>query len=393
MAAMGDGHKRPLLLLFTIATHLLIYVDCSTTSIGASTYLSQDSIPSPSRYKNDNFGDMEDDAWYDDVYGTTSRSTSTWVTTIPASWVVASTRTTTVTTRTVPDDIPDDDIVIQPPRIHIQDMASALDWTSRMNYRLQLSTIIDPVSLLHQYQRQEQLESWDASSKTSGGGGGGFDHLRGGGSVEPMKSSTPSQQPYRIPLSRRIDHLDRADDEATTIFHTSRVDDGHDDNLQEFLVRVLDVLKDELDLPDDAHELDLDATALERTLTMLYLDRACSVTSPQKLPFCTPQTVHYLSITAMLVAAGAVRGDLSCTTVGSFSNELMSKLYSKLEVVMGIPVADSQRRVASMLAALKRRDSYDDDDDDDESGIFVTPMALLEWKKQWEARFLSPSEV
>lgn len=267
---------------------------------------------------------------YDNSY---SSRDAALVMTIPATWVVASQE------NSVGGEALTDDDGIHAPQIRIQDMASALSWTTQLNDRLQECST---ASLF----RNDPL-----------------DHLRGGGVA--IRSSERSR-PYRIPLTRSLPEVSlhsvfRMDRRISTL------------ELSQFLRQVLTLFMESRSR-DDATLGD----SLVRTLALLYLDRACSVTlSERKLPFLSRETVHALSLTSLLVAWGAVHGDLS--EMAQATDPLLLRLYKLLEVNMGISAADTQRRVVCMLAALQV--------DEEDAGMFVTPAALQEWNDRWLSRF------
>jgi hypothetical protein len=239
-----------------------------------------------------------------------------WMTAIPAAWIVSSS----------PEEelhLNSEDSAILPllPNVQIPDMASALCWTCMFNHQLQ-HAVADVTTHSRGHPNQ----------------------LRGGGGI----TSTP----YRIPWTRR-----NSDPSSMEPLFRSSHPQWEEQELQEYLLRIRKVLGE--------HEND----RLERTLTLLYLDRASAL----GLPYCTPWTVQYLCLTAMMVAAGAVRGD-----AGSCHHPLMQGLYQRVERELGVPVGQSQRRVETMWMALQQEETR---------GIFVTPGALQEWKEQWEARF------
>lgn len=257
--------------------------------------------------------------------------------TIPATWVVAS-RESSAGEGAMTDD---DGLHASPPRIRIQDMASALSWTAQLNDQLQ---VCSTASLF----RNDPL-----------------DHLRGGGAIlAPLRPL-----PYRIPLTLPMPEMPHH-----SVWSMDRRISTLD--LSQFLRQVLTLFNE----PGRSSEDVTSGDSLVRTLALLYLDRACSVTlAAKKLPFLSRETVHALSLTSLLVAWGAVHGDLS--EISHATDPLLMRLYQQLEVTMGISAADSQRRVACMLAALQV--------DEEDAGMFVTPTALQEWNERWLSRFAS----
>jgi hypothetical protein len=262
------------------------------------------------------------------------KNDGTLLMTIPATWVVASRESS------VGEGAMTDEDGIQAHRIRIQDMASALSWTTQWNDQLQECST---ASLFRN----------DPFDQLRGGGGGMF------------ASATP--RPFRIPLTRPVPEMPhqfawRMDRRISTL------------ELSQFLRQVWTLFMESRKSIVDVTPGD----TLVRTLALLYLDRACSVTlAATKLPFLSRETVHALSLTSLLVAWGAVHGDLS--EVAQATDPLLMQLYQQLELTMGIPAADSQRWVACMLSALQV--------DEDDAGIFVTPADLQEWNERWLSRF------
>lgn len=222
----------------------------------------------------------------------------------------------------------------QPPSINISEMALALRWTSEINRRLEVGT-------------QGITEGRHQRFLTPG-----VNLVRGGGGA--VMTTT-----YRI-----LKTVEQQNDDDATIFHakTPRLRSTGVARwgpcLEKFIQRLFDILQ------EDYHLID---PHLELTLAMMYLDRACSVEkvrSVAQLPFCTPRTVHRLSLTAILVAVAAVRGVSD-----------MTPIYDKVETTFGIPSANCQSMVEWMRAAFG------------DAGIFVTPDEMREWKLRWEARF------
>ena len=355
----------------------------------------------------------------------------------------------------------------QPPRMNLQDMAHVLQFTSGLNAQLQqvcrstsrtLVPLVDPPRRILQ-QRHVRSSHQRMDDLRGGGGGGGMVESRryhhhhsttepyrirpGTESTSQVSPPTPFWTASSLSSSTAtIDGgMSNTPTDVSTAFQSPVSNMEH---LHDYLLQVHQLLRDEPprqrdDMLDD-EAVDSSTTALERTLMMLYLDRACrhgggggsSSILMKQLPYCTPSTVHYLCVTAMCVAAGTVRGDLisllstsrSSTTTTTTTTEhwnnscdvddddddhmgrydriltsspFMQSLFQKLQVHLNIPVRDSQRRVAFMLQALDVRpgrnghneidDIDDEDEDEDDAGIFVTPTALQEWKEQWESKF------
>jgi hypothetical protein len=253
----------------------------------------------------------------------------------------------------------------QPPQIKVSQMALALRWTAEVNRMLQLGTktAARPVRV------EERLLPTHCPSSI-------LDPLRGGGDIASTTTVT-TQHVFRIPLKQQ--HLQESQQfAASSIFHapSSRYNKSKTGvarwgpDLEQFLNRLVDVLN-----TDESEAAFSSSTLLELSLAMIYLDRACSVETVRDggiaaLPFCTPQTVHRLVLTAMLVSVSAARGLTS-------DRNSMSELYGIIERAFGIPALHCETMVEWMRQALGR------------PGIFVTPDQMQEWKTQWESRFSS----
>ena len=108
---------------------------------------------------------------------------------------------------------------------------------------------------------------------------------------------------------------------------------------------------------------------VEIPLAMIYLDRACSVETPRSsncphCPFCTPRTVHRLSLASLLLAKQAVEG----------SNNI-EEYYDKMESSLGIPKIQLQQMVEWMKGSLG------------DQGQYVTVDEMKAWGHNWDAIF------
>lgn len=116
--------------------------------------------------------------------------------------------------------------------------------------------------------------------------------------------------------------------------------------------------------------LEIQSDGVEIPLAMIYMDRACSVETPRSngvppCPFCTPRTVHRLSLVAMVLATQAVKG---------YSDQEMERLYTQVSS-LGIPEAQLQQMVEWMRGALG------------DFGLMVTISQMTEWGRRWEDIF------
>jgi hypothetical protein len=113
---------------------------------------------------------------------------------------------------------------------------------------------------------------------------------------------------------------------------------------------------------------------VEIPLAMIYIDRACSVETARSngvaaCPFCTPRTVHRLSLVALLIAIEAVHGQ-----------QQLEDAFSKL-TSLGIPPLELHQMVDWMRAALG------------DTGPLVTMDQMREWSRSWEAIFSKPENL
>lgn len=126
-------------------------------------------------------------------------------------------------------------------------------------------------------------------------------------------------------------------------------------------------------LPYLEHIVDLLGIAsggVEIPLAMIYLDRACSVETHRTngvppCPFCTPRTVHRLSLASLLLATQAVNGWTEAEMLAQFEKVAF----------LGIPEAQLQQMVDWMRGALG------------DTGLMVTVPQMQEWGRNWESIF------
>lgn len=134
-------------------------------------------------------------------------------------------------------------------------------------------------------------------------------------------------------------------------------------------------------LPYLEHIVDLlgmDKNGVEISLAMIYMDRACSVETPRSngvpsCPFCSPRTVHRLSLSALMISIQAVRGEPQ--HLGMTEDEY----YTRLSLSLGIPLLQLQQMVEWMRAALG------------DDGLYVTLEEMRTWSRSLEAIFSSSS--
>ena len=113
---------------------------------------------------------------------------------------------------------------------------------------------------------------------------------------------------------------------------------------------------------------------------MIYMDRACSVETSRSngvpsCPFCTPRTVHRLSLAAFIISLQAVRGQ-----DGGGGEQQLEQQYQQLQLLsvsLGIPLLQLQQMVEWMRSALG------------DSGLFVTMEEMISWNRSLEIIFSS----
>lgn len=126
-------------------------------------------------------------------------------------------------------------------------------------------------------------------------------------------------------------------------------------------------------------------------LSIIYLDRACSVDTPRTnqhqyqyfggsgaavphCPFCNPRTVHRLSLSALVVATKAYRRMQT-----GIDRDDDAVVLSKLARSLGIPLIQLRQMVEWMLLALG------------DNGLHVSMEELRGWTRSWES-FFPPEE-
>jgi hypothetical protein len=245
---------------------------------------------------------------------------------------------------------PPEEEVFHPPKIHLKHMAMALRLTSEWNRRLLNG--IKRVRLWGQKKQPQQQQQQKQQHHPQQGYGS---HPV---NVHPSRSWHP-------PIREA-----QPEEEELTLFH-AKAPRGSSSS-QKKQRRGVARWGPEL-LPYLEHVVDLLGIhtdgAVEIPLAMIYLDRACSVETPRSngvppCPFCTPRTVHRLSVVALLLATQAVHGD-----------ESMSDHYEKLQESLGISSAQLRQMVDWMRGALGN------------AGLYVNVGQMKDWSQTWNAIF------
>lgn len=237
----------------------------------------------------------------------------------------------------------------QPPKILLKHMSMALRITSEWNRRL-----------LHGVNRFRFWKRKMISSSTQ---------------QEEQQQQQQHHHPVNVHPSRAwhppIPDPLRIEEDELTLFHAKAPRDasaGTDGSERRGVARwgpeLLPYLEHVVDL------LGISSDGVEIPLAMIYLDRACSVETPRSngvlpCPFCTPRTVHRLSLASMLLATQAVNG---------YSQQDMERLCEKVSS-LGIPESQLQQMIEWMRGALG------------DFGLMVTITQMKEWGEHWEAIF------
>jgi hypothetical protein len=117
--------------------------------------------------------------------------------------------------------------------------------------------------------------------------------------------------------------------------------------------------------------LGVSSNGVEIPLAMIYMDRACSVETPRSngvlaCPFCSPRTVHRLSLVALVLAVA--------TTSGMGQVQLES-LLQQCQKSCHISQEELIQMVDWMRGALG------------DFGLMVTVDQMKQWSLQWESIF------
>jgi hypothetical protein len=243
----------------------------------------------------------------------------------------------------------DEEEAFQPPKIHLKHMSLALRLTAEWNRRL-----IEGVS--------RRLKFWKQGLSTSSPNHQQmFLQQRGGSHPVNVHPSRPWHPPIQVGDSEVQTEL--------TLFHAKspRAQKQHKEQrrgparwgpeLQPYLEHIVDLLGISQQGSD----------GVEIPLAMIYLDRACSVETPRSsgipsCPFCTPRTVHRLSLVALLVASQAAHGGE------------MDDYFERISS-LGIPKAQLQQMVDWMKGALG------------DPGLLVTVKQMKDWSQTWDSIF------
>jgi hypothetical protein len=140
-------------------------------------------------------------------------------------------------------------------------------------------------------------------------------------------------------------------------------------------------------LQDIVSRLGVTDDGIEIPLAMIYMDRACSVETPrsnnvQACPFCTPRTVHRLSLAALWIATEAVHGNAgerrmkeSMFQQTSDTNDDSNNNCSLSSSSLGLSEEELQQMLDWMRAALG------------DHGLMVTVEQMRCWSQSWESIF------
>lgn len=237
----------------------------------------------------------------------------------------------------------------QPPKILLKHMSMALRLTSEWNRRLLVG--VNRFKFWKKLQPKESPEKLDASE------------MPYGTSPVNVHPSRPWHPP--IPVAFSDD-----DDEHLTLFH-AKTPRKEPSNTQKAEQRGVARWGPEL-LPYLEHVVELldISDGVEIPLAMIYMDRSCSVETQRSngimaCPFCSPRTVHRLSLASLLLATQAVKG---------LSDEEMVHQYDKVSS-LGIPVSQLEQMVDWMRGALG------------DAALMVTVEQMKDWGEYWDSIF------
>jgi hypothetical protein len=242
----------------------------------------------------------------------------------------------------------------QPPKIHLKHMSMALRLTSEWNRRL-----LDGVNRFKfwgkttetrpQQKMQQQQPPPQLPQQQQGYGGHPVN-------INPSRAWHP-------PISEGPQEVDT----ELTLFHAKAPRDTSSQTQPRGVARWGPEL-----LPYLEHVVELLGVTdgVEIPLAMIYLDRACSVETTRSngvspCPFCTPRTVHRLSLVALLLAAQVVHGE---------DQDRMEECYERLQS-LGIPMSQLQQMVDWMRGALG------------DPGLLVTVNQMKNWSQSWDSIF------
>lgn len=302
------------------------------------------------------------------------------------------------------------------PKIHLKHVAEALLHTSEWNRRLRQGLKYwgtrlkqSPSSQSHrrniEYHHQQELHSSynydnDAHNNYYSHHHQQQERSMHFGKIPVNGHSSPWQPPIQASSDRLLEeelslfHAQIPEPRSSSSQSSSEIDNEieklkHGDGYNKDEESEEEVTKHELDDDDDdirywgpellpyleyiCDRLGIDKDGVELSLAMIYMDRACSVETSrsnniQSCPFCTPRTVHRLSLAALIISLEAVCG-----------GEQQQRLQL-LSVSLGIPLLQLQQMVEWMRAAL----GY--------GGLLVTMKELIAWNHSLDAIFsLSPN--
>jgi hypothetical protein len=272
----------------------------------------------------------------------------------------------------------------QPPKVHLKHVSMALRLTSEWNRRL--SEGINKMkhwgrgrrftAFHHEQQQQQQLEYQNRDYETYSDPYGDLPV-----NVHPSRAWHPP-----IPASR----ANTGDDEELTVFHAKTPIPQKDVTNTDFKVTPRGVNHWGPDLQEMLQsvvsELQLTDEGVEIPLAMIYLDRACSVETLRSnnvaaCPFCTPRTVHRLSLAALWMAMEAVHGSSGAQRMKEALLPRNSDEPSSSSPLMDLSEDELQQMVGWMRDALG------------DFGLMVTVDQMKQWSQSWESIFSAKGQA
>lgn len=224
--------------------------------------------------------------------------------------------------------------------INVQEIVLALRWTGEMNRRLYFTSQNQPGI-------QRILEEDEKKIPKP------LDAMRGG-QTSVYRIASKSNTPIRDTL---------------TVFHAKRPNKGSANGARRWGPDLSKYLHTLIALLSFGGSDDSEVSAMELTLAMIYMDRACSVETPRSdghvpCPYCTPRTVHRLVAASLLVAVESARG-----------THFSERLHSKVSDTLNITKLELKQMVDWLRGALGDQET------------FVGSEQLQDFATAWNSRF------
>ena len=188
-----------------------------------------------------------------------------------------------------------------------------------------------------------------------------------------LQTSAPACNPRTDDDIDTTDIGDTSDDEINDIesidkLITQQKADDNDDAIQSWGPDLLPYLE------FICEKLGIKKNGVELALAMVYMDRSISVETCRSnnipsCPYCTPRTVHRLSLVALILSVQAVRG----VEGQQYQQEQEQEQVRQIADSLGIPFLQLQHMIEWMRAALG------------DDGFFVAAEEMLKWNHSLES--------